>query len=53
MENKLVPNAMKLEAFTVKLAWGFATVVLFLMVVTLVLAVAGYAGSAFASDLQP
>ncbi len=47
------PNSMKLEAFTVRLAWAFASAVLLLTAVSLLLVVAGYAGSAFTSDLQP
>jgi len=55
MENKLMrPNGVKLEAFAVvRLAWGFASAVFLLMMVSLLLVVAGYAGSSFASDLQP
>jgi hypothetical protein len=53
MEKKLMrPNSVQLEAFTVRLAWGFASAVLLLMVVSLLLMKAGYAGSTFASDLQ-
>jgi hypothetical protein len=53
-EGKLMrPNGMKLEAFTVRLAWAFASAVLLLTAVSLLLVVAGYAGSAFTSDLQP
>ena len=52
MEKKLTrPSSMKLEAFTVRLAWAFASAVLLLMVVSLLLVAAGYAGSTF--DLQP
>jgi hypothetical protein len=47
------PNSVKLEAFTVRLVWAFASAVILLMVVSLLLVVAGYAGSAFANDLQP
>jgi hypothetical protein len=47
------PNSEKLEGFTVKLAWAFASAFLLLLLVSLLLAVAGYVGSAFASDLQP
>ena len=54
MERKLMrPNNVKLEAFTLRLAWGFASTVLLLMVVSLLLVVAGYSGSIFAPDLQP
>jgi hypothetical protein len=51
--NLLRPNSVKLEAFTVRLAWAFASAVLLLTVVSLLLVVAGYAGSAFTPDLQP
>ena len=52
MEKKLTrPSSMKFEAFTVRLAWAFASAVLLLMVVSLLLVVAGYVGSTFASDL--
>lgn len=44
------PNNIKLDAFIVKLAWAFASAVLVLVVVGLVLVVAGYAGSIFAPD---
>jgi Protein of unknown function (DUF2950) len=46
-------NNMKIEAFTVRLAWGFASAVLFLVLVGLLLLVAGFAGSSFAQDSQP
>jgi hypothetical protein len=46
-------NNMKLEAFTLRLAWGFASIVLLLMVVGLLLLVAGFAGSSFAQDSRP
>jgi hypothetical protein len=53
-EGKLMrPNSVKLEAFTVRLAWAFASAVLLLTVVSLLLVMAGYAGSAFISDVQP
>jgi hypothetical protein len=53
-EEKLMrPNSVKLEAFTVRLAWAFASALLLLTAVSLLLVVAGYAGSAFTSDLQP
>ena len=47
------PNSEELEAFTVRLAWAFASAVILLMVVSVLLVVAGYAGSAFTTDLQP
>lgn len=47
------PNNLKLEAFTVKLAWAFASAVVLLVVVSLLLVAAGYAGSIVAPDVQP
>jgi len=47
------PNSVKLEAFTLRLAWTFASAVLLLMVVSLLLVVAGCAGSIFAPDVRP
>ena len=44
---------MKLEAFTVRVAWGFASTVLLLLVVGLLLLAAGFAGSSFAQGSQP
>ena len=44
------PNDVKLEAFTLKLAWVFACAVFLMVVVGLVLVIAGYAGSIFAPD---
>jgi hypothetical protein len=41
------PNSVELEAFRVKPAWGFASAVLLLLVVSLLLVVGGCAGSAF------
>ncbi len=46
-------NNMKLEALTVRVAWGFASTVLLLLVVGLLLLVAGFAGSSFAQESQP
>lgn len=46
-------NNVKLEAFTVRLAWIFASSVFLLVVIGLVLVVAGYAGSVFAPDKHP
>lgn len=43
-------NNVKLEAFTLKLAWAFACAVFLMVVVGLVLVIAGYAGSIFAPD---
>jgi len=42
------PNNAKLETITVRVAGGFVFVVLLMTVVSLLLVVAGYAGSAFA-----
>ena len=53
MENLMGPNNVKLEAFTVKLAWAFASAILVLVVVSFLLVVAGYAGPIFAPDAQP
>ena len=53
MRKLMRPNSVKLEAFTMRLAWAFASAVFLLMAVSLLLVVAGYAGSAFATDLQP
>ncbi|MGC2260676.1 MAG: DUF2950 family protein [Candidatus Sulfotelmatobacter sp.] len=44
---------MKLEAFMVRVAWGFASSVLLLLLVGLLLLVAGFAGSSFAQGSQP
>jgi hypothetical protein len=53
MEKKLMrPNNEKLEAFSVRLAWAFASAILLLLLVSLLLLVAGYAGSTFASNVQ-
>ena len=46
-------NNMKLQAFTVRVAWGFASSVLLLLLVGLLLLVAGFAGSSFAQGSQP
>jgi hypothetical protein len=46
-------NNMKLETFTVRFACGFASTVLFLLLVGLLLLVAGLAGSSFAQDSRP
>ena len=47
------PSRLKLEAFAVRITWGFASVVFLLIALSLLLVVADYAGSAFGSDLQP
>jgi hypothetical protein len=51
MPKLMVLNNVKLEVLPVRVAWAFASVIVFLMVVSLLLVLAGYAGSAFASDL--
>jgi len=54
MEEELMhTNNMKLEAFTVRVAWGFASSVVLLLLVGLFLLVAGFAGSSFAQESQP
>ena len=53
MPKLMVLNNVKLELFTVIVAWAFASVIFLLMVVSLLLVVAGYAGSTFAPDLGP
>ena len=47
------PNNTKLETFTVRLAVGFTSTVLLLLLVGLLLVAAGFAGSSFAQDSQP
>jgi len=47
------PNDLKLQAFTVGLAWAFACAVCLLIVLSVLLVAAGYAGSTFPSDVQP
>src|SRR5580692_2153042 len=44
---------MKLEGFKVRLAWMFASTVLLLLIVGLLLVVVGYVGSSFAQGVQP
>jgi len=39
---------MKIEAFAVKIAWAFASIVVLLALVSLLLVVAGFAGSKLA-----
>ncbi|MHB8215901.1 MAG: DUF2950 family protein [Candidatus Sulfotelmatobacter sp.] len=46
-------NNMKLETFKVKFAWVFASAVLLLLLVGLLLLVAGFAESSFAQGVQP
>jgi hypothetical protein len=52
-KNLVRPSSVKLETFTVRLAWGFVSAVFLLLVVTVLMVVAGYAGSRFPSDSQP
>ena len=52
-EELMRTNNMKLEAFTVRVAWGFASTVLLLLVVGVLLLVAGLAGSSFAQESRP
>jgi hypothetical protein len=51
MPKLMVLNNVKLELFTVIVAWAFASVIFLLMVVSLLLMVADYAGSTFAPGL--
>ena len=44
---------MKLEAFEVRVAWGFASIVLLMLALGVLLLVAGFAGSSFAQEAQP
>lgn len=54
VERKLIRlDSLNLEAFTVGLAWVFASAVCLLIVLSILLVAAAYAGSAFSSDLQP
>jgi hypothetical protein len=47
--NELIrTNNMKLEAFAIRIAWAFASIVVLLVIVSLLLVVAGYAGSRLA-----
>lgn len=48
----MCPNNVNLQAFAVRVAWAFTSAVLVLIVASLLLVVAGYAGSTFALDLQ-
>jgi hypothetical protein len=45
-------NNLKIETFAVRLAWGFASTVLLLLLVAFLLLVVGYAGASFAQDSQ-
>jgi Protein of unknown function (DUF2950) len=57
MEKEIMPTNktknMKLEAFEARLAWMFASTVLLLLLVGLLLLVAGFAGSSLAEESQP
>jgi hypothetical protein len=44
---------MKLEGFKLRLAWMFASTVLLLLMVGLLLVVVGYVGSSFAQEVEP
>ena len=46
-------NNMKLETFTVGLAWGFASTLFLLLLVGFLLLLIGFAGSSFAQEVQP
>jgi len=46
-------NNMQLEAFTVRFAWGFASIVVLLLAVGFLLLVMALAGSSFAQESQP
>ena len=52
-QNSMDGNNVSLETFTVRFAWAFASAVGLLIVVSLLLAVAGFAGSNFDPALQP
>jgi hypothetical protein len=41
-------NNVKLEAFAIRIAWAFVSIVVLLVIVSFLLAVAGYAGSRLA-----
>jgi hypothetical protein len=48
-DNELIrTNNMKLEAFAMRFAWAFVSIVVLLVIVSLLLVVAGYAGSRLA-----
>jgi hypothetical protein len=54
MEKELMHTKnIKLETFTVRFAWGFASTAVLLLVVGFPLLLAGLAGSIFAQDSQP
>jgi hypothetical protein len=44
-EELIRPNNMKLEAFAIKIGWAFASIVFLLVIMSLLLVVAGFAGS--------
>ena len=53
MEKELMrTNNRTLEVFTVRYAWGFGAIILLLLAGTLLLLVAGFAGTSFAQDSQ-
>ena len=46
MDKELIrTNNRKLEAFAIKVAWAFASIVVLLVIMSLLLVVAGFAGS--------
>jgi hypothetical protein len=48
-DKKLIrTNNMKLEAFAIKIAWAFASIVVLVVTMSLLLVVAGFAGSRLA-----
>ena len=48
-DNELLrTNNVKFEAFAMRIAWAFASIVVLLVLVSLLLVVAGYAGSSLA-----
>lgn len=46
-------DSLNIEAITVGFAWAFAGAVCLLIVLSVLLVAAGYAGSTFPEDLQP
>jgi Protein of unknown function (DUF2950) len=54
MEKELMrTNNMKIETFTGRFAWEYASTVLLLLLVALLLFVVGYAGASFAQEARP
>lgn len=52
-QKSMSANNATIESLAVRFAWVFASAVVLLMVVSLLLAVAGYAGSTFDRASQP